>query len=90
MDLFHITTQEILERISRHCPEALSSYLQCMNRVNADGVLFLSRQEIEVGMSEDFRCFRTNIKKLARENLLSWAPIDDGISINMEVPRDGE
>jgi hypothetical protein len=81
MDIHAITTQEILERISRHCPEALSAYLQCINRADSEGSIFFSRQQVEVDMSEDFRIFRNNIKKLARENLLTWVPLDDGISV---------
>ena len=73
--------QFILDTISRHCPEALSTYLQCRNRADADGQVSFSRTLIEVDMSEDFRTFRNNIKKLARENLLEWAPLDGGISV---------
>ena len=83
MDLYHITSQEILDRISRHCPDAMSAYLQCVNRADNDGNIVLSRKTIEIDMSEDFRMFRNRIKKLARENLLEWFPIDDGLSITL-------
>lgn len=83
MDIFHITTQETLERISRHCPEALSTFFQCINRMDNHGEIYFSRNSIDVDMSEDFRSFRNNIKKLARENLLTWVPAGDGLSIVM-------
>lgn len=83
MDLYHITSQEVLERLSRHCPEAISTYLQCVNRADKNGEVFFSRYMIEVDISDEFRTFRTNIKKLARENLLSWMPLDNGISISL-------
>jgi hypothetical protein len=83
MDIYAVTSQEILERISRHCPEALSTYLQCINRADKNGTFFFSRSMIEVDLSEDFRPFRQNIKKLARENLLEWHPFSDGISITL-------
>ena len=83
MDIYSVTTQEILERISRHCPEALSAYLQCLNRANNEGTIFFSRELIEVGMSEEWREFRSNIKKLARENLLEWHPFDGGLSVTL-------
>ncbi len=90
MDIHLLTTQEVLERISRHCPEALSVYLQCLNRANSDGHIFFSHDLIEVEMSEDFRVFRTNIKKLARENLLSWQPFDGGIAVDLaNMDEDG-
>ena len=86
MDIHAITTQEILERISRHCPEALSVYLQCINRASADGSIFFSRELVEVNMSEEWRPFKSNIKKLARENLLEWHPFDQGISVTLADP----
>ncbi len=85
---FALTSQEVLERISRHCPEAMSAYLQCLNRANAEGLVFFSRTLIEIDMSEDFRAFRNNIKKLARENLLEWHPIDNGISVTLAYHED--
>jgi hypothetical protein len=83
MDLYSLTTQEILDRISRHCPGALSAYLQCINRANKKGEIFFSRQMIDVDLSEDLVRFRTNIKQLARENLLEWHPFDGGISVTL-------
>ncbi len=90
MDIHAITTQEILERISRHCPEALSIYLQCINRANSDGGIFFSREMVEVNMSEEWRPFKNNIKKLARENLLEWHPFNDGISVTLADPDANE
>lgn len=90
MDLYTLTSQEILERISRHCPEALSVYLQCINRANSEGAINFTKTEIEVDMSENFRTFRNNIKKLARENLLIWAPFDNGISITLADVNENE
>lgn len=90
MDIHAITTQEILERISRHCPEALSAYLQCLNRANPDGSVFFSKELVEVNMSEEWRPFKSNIKKLARENLLEWHPFDQGISVTLADPDANE
>lgn len=83
MDLYTLTTQEVLERISRHCPEALSTYLQCINRADKNGDILFTKQLIEVDMSQDLRTFRNNIKKLARENLLEWHPFADGIAVTL-------
>jgi len=83
MDFYSITTQEILDRISRHCPDALSAYLQCINRANDEGSIFFSRELVEVNMSEDWHPFKNKIKKLARENLLEWHPFDSGISVKL-------
>lgn len=83
MDIFHITTQEILERVSRHCPEALSTYLQCINRADQQGFFLFTKDMVEINMSEDWRSFRSSIKKLAKENLLTWHPFDEGIAITL-------
>jgi len=83
MDLYAITTQEILERISRHCPDALSAYLHCINRSDVEGKVFFSKEQVEVDMSEVWRTFLNKIKKLARENLLEWHPYNDGIAITL-------
>ncbi len=83
MDIYTVTNQEILERISRHCPESLSTYLQCINRADANGNVHFTMEMVEVDMSESWRPFRNNIKKLARENLLNWHPFNDGIQVTL-------
>lgn len=83
MDIYDFQSQEILERISRHCPESLSAYLQCFNRVDENGTFIFTKDFVEINLSENWRSFRNNIKKLARENLLQWHPIDEGIAITM-------
>lgn len=90
MDFYSITTQEVLDRISRHCPEAMSVYLSCLNRASIDGTILFSRQMIDIDMSEEWHKFRNNIKKLARENLLEWHPIDNGISVTLAAFDDAE
>lgn len=83
MDIYRITTQEILERISRHCPDSLFAYLQCINRAGSKGTVYFSRQTIEDDMSLGFTKFKNAIKKLAIENLLEWHPFDGGLSITL-------
>ena len=90
MDLYAITSQEILERISRHCPDALCAYLQCINRANDQGTVFFSKALVEVDMSEKWCKFRNRIKKLALENLLEWHPFNDGISITLANQNEDE
>ena len=83
MDFYAITTHEILDRISRHCPDALSVYLQCVNRSDSEGSIFFSKELVEINMSEEWIPFKKKIKKLARENLLDWLPFNRGISVNL-------
>lgn len=83
MDLYTVTTHEILDRISRHCPQALSAYLLCINHADKKGTVFFSRETIETDMSVCWTKFKNNIKKLALENLLEWHPFSGGISITL-------
>lgn len=83
------TSQEVLERISRHCPEALSTYLQCINRANKEGKVVFTRDRVEIDMSESWHKFKNNIKKLARENLLEWYPEVLGLVVTLaEINED--
>ncbi len=90
MDLYTITSQDVLERISRHCPESLYAYLQCINRANHEGTIQFSKNMVEVDMSECWVKFRNQIKKLALENLLEWHPFNGGISVTLAALDDNE
>jgi hypothetical protein len=90
MDLYTIATQEDLERISRHCPEALCTYLQCINRADENGSLWVSKVTVENDMSYGWAKFKNNIKKLALENLLEWHFFTGGISITLAALDENE
>ncbi len=90
MDLYAITSQEVLERISRHCPQSLGVYLHCINRADSQGKVFFSRSLVEVDMSEGWTKFRNQIKKLAIENLLEWHPFNNGISVTLVAQDENE
>jgi hypothetical protein len=90
MDVYAITSQEVLDRISRHCPGSLSTYLHCINRADQKGEAFFSRALVELDMSESWTKFRNRVKKLAVENLLEWHAINEGISITLAVIDDDE
>lgn len=83
MDIYAITSQEILDRISRHCPESMSAYLQCLNRADEFGNVKFSRKMIEEDLSEGFTKFQNCIKKLALENLLEWHPVKGGLHVTL-------
>ncbi len=83
MDMYNITSQEILDRISRHCPGALSTYLQCINRADRIGKFTFSKQFVEDDLSLNWRRFRNDIKKLALENLLEWHMIEGFLHIRL-------
>jgi hypothetical protein len=85
MDLYAIASQEVLDRLSRHCPDSLSVYLHCINRANRDGTTFFNKTTVEIDMSESWTKFRNKIKKLALENLLEWHPFDNGIAVTLAV-----
>lgn len=79
----YTTSQEVLEQISRHCPESMSVYLHCINRVDENGKVFFSRHMVEVDMSETWTKFRNKVKKLAVEDLLEWHPFNRGLMITL-------
>ena len=83
MDIYTITTQDVLDRISRHCPDSMSTYLQCVNRANHDGTITFSKDMVEIDMSVGWTKFKNQIRKLALENLLEWHPFDGGISVTL-------
>ena len=88
MDQLNTLSQEILERISRHCPEAMYAYLQCLNRADDEGTVLFSRDIIEIDMSEKWTKFRNHIKKLALENLLEWHPFNNGIAVTLALEQE--
>ena len=88
MDFYSVTTQEVLDRISRHCPESLSAYLQCLNRANEKGVIFFTRVLVDQEMCEGWVKFKNNIKKLALENLLEWHYLDGTICVTLAALED--
>lgn len=90
MDLYAITSQEVLERISRHCPESLAVYLHCINRADNEGTVFFSKSLVEVDMSEGWTKFKNQVKKLALENLLEWHPFNNGISVTLAALDENE
>jgi hypothetical protein len=88
--MYEITSQEILERISRHCPSAFPAYLQCLNRQNNFGKIIFSKDFVEQEMSESWTKFKNSIKKLALENLLEWHLTKKGIEVTMAAIDDDE
>ena len=90
MNFFNIDSQVVLDRISRHCPRALSIYLQCVNRADNEGTFFFTRNIVEIEMSEEWSQFKKSIKKLALENVLEWHPFNDGISITLAAIDEDE
>ena len=90
MDLYAITSQEVLDRISRHCPGALSTYLQCINRANAEGTVFFDKKMVTNDMSESWPKFKNSVKKLSLENLLEWHLFNGGISITLVAQDEDE
>lgn len=90
MDLYTVTTQQILEQIARHCPSALPTYLQCMNRVDQAGKVFFSKAMVQNDLSESWTKFKNQVKKLAIEGLLEWHPFNGGISVTLAALDENE
>lgn len=83
MDIYCLMTQETLDLIARHCPDAMSTYIQCANRADDNGTSFFYKDLVEIDMSGKWSIFKSQIKKLALENLLEWHPHENGISVTL-------
>lgn len=83
MDLQSLTNQELLERISRHCPSAMATFLHCMNRQNDKGQVYFDKKMVEEEMSISWTKFRNQVKMLALENILEWHFSGYGIMITL-------
>ncbi len=83
MDNYIYTNQAVLEKLSRHCPRAISTYMTCLHKQDDDGVVFLHKNEITNEMYESYTVFKNNLKSLAREDVLKWNETRDGIYINI-------
>lgn len=90
MDLYAITNQQILEKISRHCPSALALYIQCLNRCDKNGRVFFNKKIVEQEMSDSWTKVKNSIKKLALEDLLEWHPFDGGITVLLVLEEEDE
>lgn len=74
---------ETLSNISMHCPQAMATYLICLNRADANLELDLTDDNINIDLSYECDKFVSDVKALAREGLLEWYPYDGGIRITM-------
>lgn len=83
MDLSAITTHQTLDKISKHCPRAITTYLTIIGEVDENNQAFFSRRQVVFDMNESWTIFKNNVRALASENLLEWHEIDDGISITL-------
>jgi hypothetical protein len=84
------TQQEILERLSRNCPRAISTYILCLNGQDDKGNVSFTRDDIEKRCSESYTIFKNNLKALARQNLLMWDEWEDVITISLAELEDYE
>jgi hypothetical protein len=86
LDLYTITTHQILDRIARNCPRALSVFLHLLNRADNEGNLVLHKKQITNDLSESFAKFRNDLKALARADLLEWHQMEDRLHITLALP----
>lgn len=83
MNIYSLTAQEVLDQISRHCPEALTIFLQCINRMDDKGTFHFTRPMVEDEIGMSWTRFKNHIRKLSSENLLEWHLLDRGIAVTM-------
>lgn len=74
---------DILDKIARHCPRALSTYLLCVKMRNSEGLCVLTQDNIKCDFGESATIFRNNLNHLKREGLLEWYPINKRYHIKL-------
>lgn len=89
MDLYAIATQQTLDKISSHCPRALSAYLLCVAKSDHLGHIIFTREEIMNDRSESYVKFKNNIKMLAREDVLEWHEMGETMHVQLAIGDDG-
>ncbi len=88
MDFYVFASQETLERHSRHCPRAISTYIVCLNFQDKEGDIFLPKEDISEKLSCSYTKFKNDLKSLARENLLAWREVKDGLKISIAATEE--
>ena len=83
MNIYSVGVQDVLDKISRHCPEALTVFLQCINRMDDCGTFHFTRNLVEDEIGISWTRFKNHIRKLSTENLLEWHTIDEGIAVTI-------
>lgn len=85
MDRFSFTSHELLDRLSRHCPEAISAYLHCISRANDEGKVVFERQQVSENMCESWIKFRNHIRKLALEGVLEYHLLEEYLHVTLAI-----
>lgn len=81
MNEFSFTTFERLDALSRHCPDAISAYLQCISRADEHGNVLFNRNEINDVLCISWSRFRNQLRKLSLEGVLEFHQMDDKIRV---------
>ena len=77
------TSFQTLDTISRHCPEALHTYLLVILRIDKEGHATFTKKFIKDDLCETWTKFVNNLKKLYIEGLLEFHILDSHIRITL-------
>lgn len=87
MNSYELTNQDVLCKIRNHCPEALATYLRCIDEADSDGFIRFSRTYIQNETNDDLNTFRKHIRSLSRHRLLEWNAIGDVTLVHLGVDQ---
>lgn len=72
---------EVLDKIARHCPRALETYLHVFMRVDNGGQAMLSREVITEELGLSFTKFCNDLRCLTKEDVLKWHKGPNGVMV---------
>lgn len=81
---YSLTHQEVLEIITRWCPDSLTTYLACIDRSDDAGYAVFTPVLLRRELFTDVPVFTKHVRNLARQDLLKWYEIDDGVLVKLK------
>lgn len=78
-----LVSLDLLDRIARHCPRALSTYVICLKRMNKDGICLFTKDDLKMELHESLTVFKNNLNYLSREGVLDWVLINNKFRVQV-------
>jgi len=78
-----VVSLEVLDKIARHCPRALETYLAIFMRVDQAGVGLFSREMVSEEMALSYTKFCNDLRHLNKEDLLKFHKGENGVMVTL-------
>lgn len=74
---------DILDRIARHCPRALSAYILCLRHADENGRCMFTADDLKYDLGESPTIFRNNLNQLSKEGIISWCTLNHKYAVDL-------